>query len=94
MLPLWACIEGVFKHKTNGLIGIHSCSNELNISIGNHLIRLELASNWRWRWPDARDLLLALDGKLTGKTHRLTSIDLYGACLVLWSSVGGSQSYL
>ena len=41
-----------------------------------------------------RDLLLALDGKLTGKTHRLTAIDLYGACLVLWSSVGGSQSYL
>ncbi len=38
--------------------------------------------------------MLALDGKLAGKTHRLIAIDRYGACLVSWSCAGGLQSYL
>ena len=41
-----------------------------------------------------RDLLLALDGKPAGKTHRLIAINLYGAFLVSWGSIDGLQSYL
>ena len=42
----------------------------------------------------ARNFLLALDGKLAGKTHRLIAIDLYGTCPVLWGWAGRLQSYL
>ena len=41
-----------------------------------------------------RGLLLALGGKLAGKTHRLIAIDLYGAFLISWGSIDGLQSYL
>ena len=46
--------------------------------------------------PRAREgeLLLALDGKLAGKTHRLIAIDLYGARRVAeeWAAAGPVRS--
>lgn len=46
--------------------------------------------------PRAREgeLLLALDGKLAGKTHRLIAIDLYGARRVAeeWAAGGPVRS--
>ena len=56
------------------------------------------ASNFRLALARVLGLLIALDGKLAGKTHRASShliaIDLYGVCLVSWGCAGGAQSYL
>ena len=61
---------------------------------GGLVLRLAFGLDLPLALARVRDLLLALDGKPAGKTHRLIAIDLYGACLVLWGSIGGSRSYL
>ena len=48
--------------------------------------RLLLADQHHQPLAGVCNLLLALDGKLAGKTHRLIVIDLYGACLLSWGS--------
>ena len=61
---------------------------------GGLVLRLAFGLELPLALARVRDLLLALDGKLAGKTRRLMAIDLYGACLVLWGCAGGLQSYL